>query len=69
MTTLTRQSRHTAFPAFRPSLAAIVERVGHWMELRRQRRELLSLSDDMLKDIGISRADVLREADKSFWQD
>jgi uncharacterized protein YjiS (DUF1127 family) len=38
-----------------------------WYELRRQRRALLELSDQMLKDIGISRADAIREASRPFW--
>jgi len=37
------------------------------MEVRRQRRALLGLSDVMLKDIGLSRADALRETDRRFW--
>jgi uncharacterized protein YjiS (DUF1127 family) len=36
---------------------------------KRQRRELLSLSDRMLKDIGISRSDAEGEASKPSWQD
>jgi uncharacterized protein YjiS (DUF1127 family) len=38
-----------------------------WYELRRQRRALMELSDQMLKDIGISRADAMREAARPFW--
>lgn len=34
---------------------------------RRSRRELLALDDHMLKDIGISRADAVREGSKPFW--
>ncbi len=33
---------------------------------RRQRRQLLSLSDPLLKDIGLSRCDAYREADKGW---
>ncbi|WP_413736739.1 DUF1127 domain-containing protein [Sodalis sp. RH21] len=36
-----------------------------WYERRRNRRILLALSDDQLKDIGISRSDVLDYDDKS----
>lgn len=35
----------------------------------RSRRELLRLSDCMLKDIGISRADAQWEASKPFWRE
>ena len=35
---------------------------------RRALRELAELGDHFLKDIGISREQVLREAAKPFWQ-
>lgn len=40
-----------------------------WRELARQRRALLRMDDHMLKDIGLSRADALREAERPFWDD
>jgi uncharacterized protein YjiS (DUF1127 family) len=40
-----------------------------WQELARQRRALLGLDDHMLKDIGLSRADALREAERPFWDE
>ena len=43
--------------------------VAFWNERARQRRALSQLSDDLLKDVGVSRADAMREARKSFWQD
>ena len=39
-----------------------------WQERSRQRRQLLELDDRLLKDIGVSRADVEREAYKPFWK-
>ena len=42
-------------------------RLLQWHELARQRRALLALSDHMLKDIGISRAEAEREARRAFW--
>lgn len=39
-----------------------------WLERRQQRRALLELSDHMLKDIGLSRTDALREGVKPFWR-
>jgi len=44
-------------------------RLLHWHELARQRRALLALSEHMLKDIGISRAEAEREASRPFWSD
>lgn len=35
---------------------------------RRQMNALLKMDDYMLKDIGISRSDVQREATKSLWR-
>jgi uncharacterized protein YjiS (DUF1127 family) len=42
--------------------------VEGWVERRRERRALLELDDALLKDIGLSRADALREASKPFWR-
>ena len=39
-----------------------------WQERAQQRRQLETLSDHMLRDIGLTRADVLAEATKRFWQ-
>jgi len=39
-----------------------------WRERARQRRQLRSLSDRMLRDIGLTRADVLAESSKPFWR-
>lgn len=40
-----------------------------WQELARQRQALLALDDRLLKDIGLSRADAVREARRPFWDD
>jgi uncharacterized protein YjiS (DUF1127 family) len=39
-----------------------------WHERARQRRHLQSLSDHMLRDLGLTRADVLAEGSKPFWR-
>ena len=39
-----------------------------WQERSRQRRALARLDDRMLRDIGISRADVAAECAKPFWR-
>lgn len=48
--------------ADRPGAAAkLVRSARLWLRVRRQRRELLSLDDELLRDIGLSRADAIRE--------
>lgn len=38
-----------------------------WEERARQRRQLSELDNRMLKDVGLTRADVSRELEKPFW--
>ncbi|PVZ09224.1 MULTISPECIES: DUF1127 domain-containing protein [unclassified Pseudomonas] len=40
-----------------------------WYELFRQRQQLATLSDAALKDLGLSRADIWEESERSFWDD
>ncbi|WP_428524380.1 DUF1127 domain-containing protein [Roseibium sp.] len=47
---------------------SLVRLVLQWMAVARSRRELASLTDDQLKDIGLKRSDVLVEIEKPFWQ-
>jgi uncharacterized protein YjiS (DUF1127 family) len=44
------------------------ERLLTWHERARQRHQLQRLSDHMLRDIGLSRADILAESTKPFWR-
>lgn len=39
-----------------------------WQERASQRGHLASLEDHMLKDVGLSRADVEHETSKPFWR-
>jgi uncharacterized protein YjiS (DUF1127 family) len=39
-----------------------------WHQRARERRQLLELSDHMLRDIGISRSDAIGEAERPFWR-
>ena len=41
--------------------------LGACLERSRQRRDLAVLSDELLKDIGLSRADVARECGRWPW--
>jgi uncharacterized protein YjiS (DUF1127 family) len=47
----------------------IADRLLFWLERYRQRRALRTLSDHMLKDLGLSRSDSGRETGKRFWED
>ena len=61
------RSRHgSPFRALR-GLSGVVAAVLRWREVRKQRRALLALSDHLLRDIGISRADAVQEASRPFW--
>jgi uncharacterized protein YjiS (DUF1127 family) len=46
----------------------VAELLLTWIKRTRQRRQLGQLSDHMLKDIGLSRADVEAETAKPFWR-
>ena len=73
----TQASAPVTFPKALRAIAGIPVRVLlkmldaylTWAEVSRQRRALLALSDDMLKDIGISRAQADIEGSKPFWRD
>jgi len=45
-----------------------LDRALAWTERARQRRHLAGLNDYMLRDIGLTRADVDAETRKPFWQ-
>ena len=47
----------------------LLHKINRWYELHRERELLASLSDEALKDIGMSRADVEFESVKPFWND
>ena len=55
-----RSSRGTA-------LLRVVAMIEMAVERRRSRLALLEMSDAQLKDIGISRSEAYREANRPFW--
>jgi uncharacterized protein YjiS (DUF1127 family) len=52
---------------FSLAIGHLAMRLGEWHSIARERRALASLDDAMLKDIGITRADVDQETAKPFW--
>ena len=67
-----RASAKSAISFNKTGIAALVQRaietLARWQERINGRHALLKLDDRMLRDIGISRADAAREADKPFWR-
>jgi uncharacterized protein YjiS (DUF1127 family) len=49
-------------------LARSLDALRTWQQRSRERRDLLSLSERLLRDIGLSRAAVEREACQPFWR-
>lgn len=55
--------------AIRRAAIGAVDFLLTWNRRARERHLLAALDEARLKDIGISRADVEREAAKPFWRD
>jgi uncharacterized protein YjiS (DUF1127 family) len=51
------------------AVSDLLHKFSRWYELHRERELLASLSDEALKDIGVSRADVEHESVRPFWDD
>ena len=48
--------------------AHLSETLHTWRERVRQRRELAQWTDRDLHDVGLSRSDIVYEAEKPFWR-
>jgi uncharacterized protein YjiS (DUF1127 family) len=59
----------TPWSTARGRVVAGMEQLLIWHDRARQRRALRQLSQEMLGDIGISRAQALAEASKFCWRD
>ena len=57
------------FGTVRRMAFAVIDLLLTWQERANQRFHLQQMNDHMLKDLGISRADVHLEASKPFWRD
>jgi len=49
-------------------LSLLADTLLLWQARSEQRRRLAACDDAMLKDLGLSRADIERETRKPFWQ-
>lgn len=48
---------------------AVGRQLYRWWQLSEQRRRLAMLDDVALKDLGLSRGDVMQESERPFWDD
>ena len=53
----------------RRPFAGLFQRVFRWYAMQRERQVLAQMSDDSLKDIGLTRADVEQERHRHSWND
>ena len=49
-------------------VSRMAQAVTLWRERARDRRTLVELDEHILRDIGLTRTDVLSEAQKPFWR-
>ena len=59
-----RALRHS----LRQALTSITAMPREWRRRARSRAELAMLDERMLRDIGVTRADIWREVNKPFWR-
>ncbi|MBM3533007.1 MAG: DUF1127 domain-containing protein [Alphaproteobacteria bacterium] len=50
------------------ALVRLADLLAVWERRARERKALAEMSNHMLQDLGISRLDAQREAEKAFWR-
>jgi uncharacterized protein YjiS (DUF1127 family) len=63
-----RQSRRGFVGRVVLVLHSLARQIDHMLERRRGRLALMEMTDEQLKDIGISRCDAHREGIRAFWE-
>ena len=64
----TRPQSAASIPSPIQALSRLASVLAAWQRRHAERRRLATLSNELLRDIGISRADALVEAGKPFWK-
>lgn len=59
---------HRRLPAISALAVAFAVLVAKWVQNRNSRLALRQLDDHLLKDVGLTHGDALREARRVFWQ-
>ncbi len=67
-TTLSLAQAATRPPRRNTALRSVLGLLRHWRERAYSRRRLCELDDHILRDIGLTRDEVLREAARPFWR-
>jgi uncharacterized protein YjiS (DUF1127 family) len=69
---LGQSTRPSGRRSFVSQLLRVIRSLARWidslLEHRRSRLALLEMTDDQLKDIGLSRCDAHREGIRPFWE-
>lgn len=52
----------------RAAVRGLVDQIALWEDRATSRHRLGQIDDWMLKDVGLTRADVARESGKPFWR-
>lgn len=59
--------RESKQPSLLKRLSVLLKTFNQYRQNAQQRKQLAQLPDYLLKDIGVTRADALKEAEKPFW--
>jgi len=70
MTTLILKTQpvHQVQQFIKTTVISVFDTLQLWSDRREQRKRLSLLSDHMLRDIGLTKIDVIRECRKPFWK-
>ena len=63
------QAHFPSLPHQENWFGGLLHQLKRWHQLSQQRQQLASMSDELLKDIGLTRADVMQESERHFWED
>jgi uncharacterized protein YjiS (DUF1127 family) len=63
------ENAHSVLAVVAMSVTRAADLLTSWHQRAADREHLLTLDDDLLRDIGLSRADVDIEASKPFWRE
>ena len=67
-TNILPEAAHSILAVVAVSVTSAADLLASWRQRAADREHLLTLDDGLLRDIGLSRADVDFEAGKAFWR-